>query len=180
MRVCKRYQRNGGVKMFKIDDYVIYGGNGVCKVTDVGVPEISRFDSEKEYYTLEPVYEIGRIFAPVDNEKVVMRKVLTRQEADDLIGTIPSVEVNWIDNMKERDHEFKDIIQHYDCIGFVKIIKTIIEKKREYSSDGKKLSVSDANYLKRAQEYLSGELAIALNIPKDTVNNYIENRLKCM
>ena len=82
--------------------------------------------------------------------------------------------------MKERDHEFKDIIQHYDCIGFVKIIKTIIEKKREYSSDGKKLSVSDANYLKRAQEYLSGELAIALNIPKDTVNNYIENRLKCM
>lgn len=109
-----------------------------------------------------------------------MRKVLTRQEADDLIGTIPSVEVNWIDNMKERDHEFKDIIQHYDCIGFVKIIKTIIEKKREYSSDGKKLSVSDANYLKRAQEYLSGELAIALNIPKDTVNNYIENRLKCM
>ena len=33
---------------------------------------------------------------------------------------------------------------------------------------------------KIAQEYLSGELAIALNIPKDTVNTYIENRLKCM
>ena len=42
------------------------------------------------------------------------------------------------------------------------------------------MSVSDTNYLKKAQEYLWGELAIALNIPKDTVNSYIENRLKSM
>ena len=166
--------------MFNIDDYVIYGGNGVCKVTDIGVPEISRFDCEKEYYTLEPVYESGKIFAPVDNNKVVMRRVITKEEADDLINSIPSVEVNWVEDMKDREHEFKDIIHHYDCRGFVNIIKTIIERKKKCSSVGKKISVSDTNYLKRAQEYLCGEFAIALNIPKDTVNTYIENRLKCM
>lgn len=44
----------------------------------------------------------------------------------------------------------------------------------------KKLSVSDSNYLKKAQEYLCGELAISLNIPKDTVDNYIGNKLKYM
>lgn len=166
--------------MFKIDDYIIYGGNGVCKVTDIGVLEISRFDSEREYYTLEPVYENGRIFAPIDNKKVVMRKILTRQEADELIRSIPHVEINWIDNMKDRDSEFKDIIHNYDCGGFIKIIKTLVERKKECRSDGKKLSVSDSNYLKKAQEYLCGELAISLNIPKDTVDNYIGNRLKCM
>ena len=166
--------------MFKIEDYVIYGGNGVCKVTDIGVPEISRFDCEREYYTLEPVYESGKIFAPVDNTKVVMRKVLTKEEADDLINSIPSMEVNWIEDMKDREGKFKAIIHDYDCKGFVKIIKTIIERRKKCSSDGKKMSVSDTNYLKKAQEYLWGELAIALNIPKDTVNSYIENRLKSM
>lgn len=166
--------------MFKINDYVVYGGNGVCKVTDIGVPEISRFSSEREYYTLEPVYESGKIFAPVDNKKVVMRNVITKEEADNLINSIPSLEVNWVDNMKDREHEFKDIIHHYDCRGFVKIIKTLIERKKKCAAKGKKLSASDTNYLKRAQEYLCGEFAIALNIPKDKVNSYIENRLKCM
>ncbi len=166
--------------MFNIDDYVIYGGNGVCKVTDIGIPDIRSFDSDKEYYTLEPVYENGKIFAPVDNNKVVMRKVITKEEADNLINSIPTVEVNWVEDMKDRDSQFKDIIRNYDCRGFIKIIKTIIERKKKCTSDGKKLSVSDANYLKRAQEYLCGELAIALNIPKDMVDGYIKNRLKCI
>lgn len=173
-------QESGGVIMFKIDDYVVYGGNGVCRVADIGIPEISRFDCEKEYYTLEPVYENGKIFAPVDNEKVVMRKVITKEEADELIESIPSVEVNWIENMKDREHEFKDIIHNYDCSGFVKIIKTLVERKKYCTSAGKKLSASDANYLKRAKEYLCSEFAIALEIPKDNVDSYIENRLKCM
>ncbi len=166
--------------MFNIDDYVIYGGNGVCKVIDIGIPDIRSFDSDKEYYTLEPVYENGKIFAPVDNNKVVMRKVITKEEADNLINSIPTVEVNWVEDMKDRDSQFKDIIRNYDCRGFIKIIKTIIERKKKCTSDGKKLSVSDANYLKRAQEYLCGELAIALNIPKDMVDGYIKNRLKCI
>ncbi|WP_294372564.1 CarD family transcriptional regulator [uncultured Clostridium sp.] len=166
--------------MFKVDDYIIYGGNGVCRVADIGVPEISRSDIEREYYTLEPIYESGRIFAPVDNEKIVMRKVITKEEAENIIENIPSVEVNWIDDMKERENQFKDIIHHYDCSGFVKIIKTLLERKKKCASAGKKMSTSDANYLKKAKEYLCGEFAIALNIPKDNVDGYIKERLKSM
>ena len=166
--------------MFKINDYVIYGGNGVCKVVDVGVPEISRLDGKKEYYTLEPVYESGKIFTPVDNDKVVMRRIISKEEADELINSIPSMKVEWVEDMKDRENKFKDIIHNYDCIGFIKIIKTIIERKKQCASDGKKISSNDKNYLKRAQEYLCGELAIALNIPKDKVDSYIDNRLKCM
>ena len=166
--------------MFKVDDYIIYGGNGVCRVADIGVPEISRSDIEREYYTLEPIYESGRIFAPVDNEKIVMRKVITKEEAENIIENIPSIEVNWIDDMKERENQFKDIIHHYDCSGFVKIIKTLLERKNKCASAGKKMSTSDANYLKKAKEYLCGEFAIALNIPKDNVDGYIKERLKSM
>ena len=166
--------------MFKIDDYVVYGGNGVCRVADIGVLENSRNNSDREYYTLEPLYENGKIFTPVDNNKVVMRKVISREEADELINSIPSIETGWIDDMKDRESEFKDIIHNYDCKGFVKIIKTIVERKKQCTVSGKKLSSNDKNYLKRAQEYLCGELAIALNIPKDTVDGYIVNRLKCM
>lgn len=49
-----------------------------------------------------------------------MRKILTKQEADELIRDIPNEEINWIDNIKDRDNEFKDIIHNYDCDGFIK------------------------------------------------------------
>ena len=62
--------------MFKVDELVMYGGTGVCKVIEIGRPDFS--DDDRLYYFLEPVYQSGMIYAPVDSERVVMRPLISK------------------------------------------------------------------------------------------------------
>ena len=66
--------------MYQVGDLIVYGGTGVCRVMEVGPQTGGRL-----YYTLEPVYGSCRIFTPVENSKVLMRPIVTRQEAERLI-----------------------------------------------------------------------------------------------
>ena len=66
--------------MFKIGDYVVYGNTGICRVEDI--TSLNMNGSEKEYYVLVPAEgNNSRSFLPVDNTKVVIRPVLTKEQA---------------------------------------------------------------------------------------------------
>ena len=71
--------------MFAAGDLVIYGGNGVCEVTEVGPLRGSRGAERKRlYYTLRPRSGTETIYAPVDTP-VYMRGIISREEAERLI-----------------------------------------------------------------------------------------------
>ena len=54
---------------------------------------IDKLDKKRKYYILEPVFEKGStIYTPVDNDKIVMRKILDEKAAKLLIGRIPDIE----------------------------------------------------------------------------------------
>ena len=54
--------------MFKIGDYVAHYKEGVCEVVNIG--KIDMGSSDKEYYTLKPVYDAGgTVYTPVDNKR---------------------------------------------------------------------------------------------------------------
>ena len=38
--------------MFKPGQLVVYGGEGVCKIADVGVPDLAGMKTDRIYYTL--------------------------------------------------------------------------------------------------------------------------------
>ena len=72
--------------MFKVGDYIVCGHNGVCKVEKIGTLEAS--SSDRMFYTLTPVDDRNaQIFTPVDNNKMIMRYVMTKDEALDLIDS---------------------------------------------------------------------------------------------
>lgn len=160
--------------MFKVDDYIVYGGNGVCRVLSKGVPTIHGADKERQYYKLQPIYENGSIiYTPVDNDKVVMRKTISKDEAIDLIKNIPSIEILYFDDEKMREEKYKEVIHAYNCRELIKVIKTSYLRKEERLAEGKKNIATDDKYLKMAEEYLYGELAISLNISKEQVRDFI-------
>ena len=70
--------------MFNVGDLIIYGGTGVCRVKDITHPDFG-MPEDRLYYILEPVYQAGTIYAPVDNGKVYMRPVISEEEANELI-----------------------------------------------------------------------------------------------
>ncbi len=75
--------------MFEKGEYIIYGNSGVCEVQDY----LKADKEQRIYYVLAPVGAKGStIFSPVDNQKVFMRKVMTREEADALLKGIPEYE----------------------------------------------------------------------------------------
>ncbi len=165
--------------MFQVNDYIIYGESGVCLIADITTPPISGVDKSKNYYILHPYYSSGKtIYTPVDNDKVSMRKILTKQEAWDLINKIPYIETIWIENEKSREDVYKKAMRTYVCEAWVRIIKTLYLRKEERKADGKVVTATDERYFKAAENYLYGELSLSLGIPLEEVKSFVEQNTR--
>lgn len=163
-------------KMFDVGEYIIYGTNGVCQVSSVGKLAISNDD--KLYYTLIPIYsKSSTVYTPVDNERVVMRRLISKEEAKKLVENISSVETIFVDDEKKREECYKQALRTCECTEWVKLIRTSYLRIQDRRNNGKKTINSDEKYLKAAEDYLYGELAIALDIDKDKVREYIVEKV---
>lgn len=167
--------------MFHVNDSIIYGNHGVCRITDCGRIAISMADKDRIYYTLQPIYQNETvIYAPVDNCKTVMRYVITKEEAENLIGDIPKIDSMWIVNEREREVLYKSALKTCDCRELVKIIKTIYQRKEARIQSGKKVTAVDERYFRMVEEQLYGELAFVLDIDKESVDSYITERIQAI
>lgn len=161
---------------FQIDDLIIYGSSGVCIVRDICVPDMFDIDTTEKYYILEPVYLKGStIYSPVDNSTTIMRKIITKEEARELINQIPFTEPYWNINDKKREEQYKNAIRTYDCYEWMRIIKTLYQRKQELSEQKKRLGQIDERYLHMAEDLLYAELSIPLEITREEVESYIAN-----
>lgn len=164
--------------MFNIGEYIVYGMNGVCRVEEIGPMSLSGVDSDKMYYTLLPLYTKGsRVFTPVDNQKVVMRPVISEQEVCQLIDDIQNIEEIEVTDDKRRELAYKEAVKSCDCRELIRIINTTRKRKEERLAQGKKMSACDERYLKQAQDTLYGEFAISLKIEKGEVEDFISSRI---
>lgn len=167
--------------MFEVGSYIIYGSSGVCKVEDIGTMDVPGIPKERLYYTLSPVYsKANKIFIPIDNKKVVMRPVISKDGAEELIKSIKDIESLWIADDRKRDEVFKQELLKCESKAWVKIIKTLYLRKMNGLSEGKKMTASDKKYLQIAEENLYGELAIPLNIEKKNVEEYIISKVELL
>lgn len=164
--------------MFELNDYIVYGGKGVCVVEEITTPKIGGIDTSKEYYVLQPLNSKGsKIYTPVDNEKVLMRKIITKDDALKLIDDIPNIGMIWVEEDKRREETYKQAVNKHDCRELIKIIKTLYVRKQDCISKEKKITNTDKCYLKIAEEYLFGEMSVALEIPIDKVEAFIAQRV---
>ena len=108
--------------MYQVGDLIVYGGTGVCRVMEVGPQTGGRL-----YYTLEPVYGSCRIFTPAENPKVLMRPIVTRQEAERLIDEIPAIQPEAYYNkvLRELTEHYDTILKTYNCGELLKLTMSI-------------------------------------------------------
>ena len=165
--------------MFDVGDYIIYGSNGVCKITNVGPMKVSGLSKDKLYYTLIPCYiRDSEIFTPVDNERVVMRRVMTKDEANQFVNDIDTIGKLKIIEEKKRELEYRQAVLSCDPKILVELMKTIKERMDKRVADGKKITASDAKYFHIAEEGLFGELAVSLELKKDEVKDYLKGKVQ--
>ena len=165
--------------MFEKGEFIIYGSSGVCQIDEIGPMEMSGAKEGKLYYTLLPVYTNGsKIFTPVDNTKIVMRKIMTKQEAMDAVIEIPDIKPLWIEDAKKREELNKETSHACTFEGYIKVIKTLFLRQQSRMENGKRLATIDERYLKMAEDSLYGELAVSLGMDKEDVVDYITERIK--
>ena len=165
--------------MFKIGDYVAHYKQGICEVADIGKLSMSCSDKEKEYYTLKPLYDTGgTLYTPVANERGQIRDVITADEARMLIADMPNIEQITVPDEKKREGMYREALHSNRCRDWISIIKTSYLRRVRRLAMGKKSINVDDKYLGIAEDFLFGELAVALGMPKKEVKEYIMATVK--
>jgi len=158
--------------VFNIGDYVICKRD-LCKIKDIQ----DNYIMGKKYYILNPVNDDSLIInIPFDNQSGLLRKVISKKEALNLISQIPKIET--IDaNDRSIDNEYRVLMNSNTFEGLIKIIKTTYLKNAQRVESGKKIGDRDKEYNKRAERYLYNEFALALGMTYDEVEEYIINEV---
>jgi len=165
--------------MYKVGDLVVYGNTGVCRVTEIAERSPKEAGEEQLFYVLKPLYQNCTIFTPVNNPKVLMRPIITRNEAERLIDMIPAIhaEIYHCRITNKLAEHYNELLKTSDCLDLLKLCKSLYTKKRILEKENRKFGTVDERFMKRAEELLFGELAAALDIDKEQVPAYIAERM---
>ena len=161
--------------MFQVGDNVVYGTTGVCTIVSIGPLSMSGVDRRRPYYTLQPLHADGAVYVPAGEENPrAMRRPLSRDEAEALLGSIGEIEPCDIRNLnyKQRTDAFSAALHENRCDSLVRIIRAIDEKKQR-GKEKQQYNV-DNSYFKRAMNLLCGELAYALDVPVEEIRSRVE------
>ena len=162
--------------MYQIGELIVYGSTGVCRVKEVR----KREDGPGQVYVLEPLYQDCRIITPVDNEQVRMRPILSHEEAEALIDSIPGITAVAYHNrvLRELETHYRTVIKNYDCGELLQLTMSIYAKKQEMEQQKRKFGAVDERFLKQGEYLVFGELAASLGIPREDVPAYIQGRVE--
>ena len=168
--------------MYQTGELILYGSTGVCRVEDVISRKVDRTGPERLYYILAPLYQSGTITTPVDNGKVFTRPVITRDEAMELIDQIPHIQAEAYhnQNLQQLENHYKTAMEDHDCLSLLRLTMSTYRKKQEREAKKLKFGAVDRRYMERAEDLLYGELAVALDIARDSVGQFIAQRLELL
>ncbi|MDR0851194.1 MAG: CarD family transcriptional regulator [Clostridiales Family XIII bacterium] len=165
--------------MFCIGDKIIYGNSGVCEVQDITTLDLNNAHAGELYYVLKPLYQTCTVYTPVDNDKVLMRPVISKREAEKLITKIPKMRVDAYscESLNELSGHYQSVINTLDGEELIRLTMSIYTKNQLRTEQKLKPGAIDQKYMKQAEDLLFGEFAVALGIQKEEVADYIAGKV---
>lgn len=162
--------------MYQINDVIVYENGGVCKITDIGVPDFVTTD--ERYYTLQPICDNGgTIYVKINNDKVFMRSVITKEEAESYLSEVPKMEELYSTNDKLRDKEFREAIKSCEFKKCLQVIKGITMERNRRNKTGKRLNMSDDKNLQKAGKLVSAECSVIFDITMEEAKSKIKEAI---
>lgn len=159
--------------MYNVGDIIVYGEHGVCKVAAVGPLQLGGPGS-RLYYTLRPYYHPELvIYAPIDNDRVVIRPPITREQAQQIVSELPRVPELEIPEEKGRETLFSQVQHTCDCRALAGLLKALYHRRAQRQKKGRRATSVDERYFHAAEDQLYGELAYALGMNREETPDYI-------
>lgn len=161
--------------MYCKGDYVNYGGQGICRITDIRRMDFGGGNGAQDYYVIEPIVSGGAtIYLPAENQNVHlrMRPVLTREKIDTIIRSVRNDQMPWVPDRKLRIARFQQILSRRDTRELLLLASCLHKRKTE-----KGLSASELEMLRKVEGMVEQEFSFALNISRAEIGQYIRDRL---
>lgn len=163
--------------MYAVNDTVMYGQSGICKITEICDKKFGR--ETLKYYVLRPIYGDNTvIYCPVDSDKVHMRNLLSAEDVFSLIREMPAQQGDWIENDNLRKEAQTEILRRGDHKELIALIKTLYKKREEIERSGRRFHRADEEAMQQAEKMLYQEFAQVLDIAPDEVVPFIIGKIE--
>ena len=167
-------------EQYQKGNYVSYSTNGICRIDDIRQEAGIGKEPPKTYYILKPAADPGStIFVPTTSPVLLakMQKLPTREEVNAMILATLENNIPWEEDRKLRSAQFQVILKACDLKDLLRLVSCIYQKGQDLAARGKKLAASDEAVLRRAEGLIENELSFILELDKNQVGTYIQNKL---
>lgn len=156
--------------MFKVGEYVVYK-NDVCSIKD-----IKNNCLNVKCYVIVPLDDPSlTIDVPVGNKLNNLRPLISKNEIENIIESIPNIPV--IEENKQLEAEYKALLSTKKHADLIKIIKTAYLRNKERIDNNKKTGAKDNYYFEKAEKCLYTEFSIVLKLSYDETKNYVVDKV---
>ncbi|HHT27907.1 MAG TPA: transcriptional regulator [Firmicutes bacterium] len=160
---------------FKINDYVMYGATGACRITDIEVGDEGL--GESTYYVLHPVFDDNLTIKIPARSRHLMRPIFSKEEVMQLIESLPEQEPYEMADERQQSQALKAAVKSGKNEELVRVIKTLYLEKQAKAEVNKTLNRAQEEIMSVAEKRLYEEFALALEITPEDVSAYIKNKL---
>lgn len=165
---------------FECGTHVMYKMKGVCLVDSLR--EMKLDGKVRTYYLLRPLADPKEeILVPIDSEVLLsqMHKTLTQTELCEAFTACAELpDLDFIPEMRPRAEHFKGLLLLPDRVTVLRLVRTLHTHRSELLSKGKRLCVSDAAVLERAEHLLASEIAHAFGESNEAARERLLSMLK--
>lgn len=166
----------GGEIMCQLGDKVIHVNGGVFVVEEIKIMNYGYGDVKyiclKPYF-IDTVNKTLTIYVPYDKKDELIRPIMSKQDALQVIEKIKNIQPIWYQESKVRKEKFAELLNSHDIDNICVIVKSLYTKQLELQENNKSLNLMDYDYLRKLKKGIEEELAISLNVPIDEIGDVI-------
>ena len=154
--------------MYKIGEVIAHNKLGLCTIKEI--TQINDID----YYVLISNIDNTKIMIPISNADKLTRKIITKEEIEELVNKIPNINIDLIKDFKTRMKTYDELLKSGEIENLAILSRTIYEYKKESNN----LTIADKEIFKATEKILFDELAYVLEIDnKNDVAKYLFNKV---
>lgn len=142
--------------MFSIGERVVHPMHGAGIIDDIVQERIAGV--RQEYYVFKMPVGGLVLKIPVANSTVIgLRNIISSQEAEELLGAIPQLDVDSNSNWNKRYQENLQRLKSGNLYEVAKVIKALVFRERQRG-----LSTGERKMLHNARQILVSELVLSM------------------
>lgn len=160
----------------QIGKNVFYASVGICLVSD-------KIEMDgNEYFVLQTLDKKNEstIYIPLNNEKLINNvcDIVSEEEIFSFMDESKKHSMDWIENRRERQETFLNILRTNDFVKILLMIKCLYLKNDLLKKDNKRLSTCDNDILLKARFIIEQIVSYVLNVDAIKAKEIFEQRIE--